>query len=113
MITRSQLEGGIARYIDREVLPRLPQSGIQKVVIGAFAAMLSKRIGVMVDELSKNKFAGMLGIVNSDGLIDIDLLRDSLKQSMGDEPLIIEIPLVGEMIFRSGDIDVIHSYAVR
>ena len=112
MVTKAQIEGGIARYIDREVIAHLPQAGFQRIVLGTAAALVSKRASVIIDELAGGIF-GTLGVVDKDGMVDIDLLRDSIKQGMGDQPFKIEVPMVGEMVFRASDIDVIHSYIVR
>lgn len=112
MVTKAQIEAGVARYIDREVIAHLPQAGFQRIVLGTAAALVAKRMSAIIDELAGGIF-GALGVIDKDGMVDIDLLRDAVKQGMGEAPFHFDIPMVGEMVFRASDIDVIHSYIVR
>lgn len=112
MVTKAQIEAGIARYIDREVIAHLPQVGFQRIILGTGAALVAKRTSVIIDALAGG-FFGTLGVIDKDGMVDIDLLRDAVKEAIGDKPFKIDIPMVGEMCFHAADIDVIHSYITR
>lgn len=106
MYTIDQVERGLARYMDTELIPKLPHDGIKGFGIGVFATLLIKRGGVLLQNLEQNAMIRDMGVIK-DGTVDIDLLADACKQNIPAGGL--TIPVLG-MTFRmdANDIDTMH-----
>ena len=56
-----------------------------------------------------------LQVISSDGSVDIDLLRDTLKEQIAKNGSmeIDNIPIVGKLIFREPDVDKLYEYIMK
>lgn len=112
MVTVEQIEKGFARWLDNELMPHFPANGWKKVVAGTAASIMIKRGGAMISSLAENSIVKALEVAK-DGMIDIELLRDELKENMVSTGLKIDIPIVGAITLNKGDIDVIAQYIME
>ena len=110
MVTVAQIQNGLATFMDAELMPKLPATGIQKVITGTAVALLIRRSGATIQEYSQHPFIKMLGIVDEKGNFDIDTLKTEVKKQMGDQGFDLDVPMIGTMTFHSADIDKIASY---
>lgn len=110
MISVNKMQTGLAKYIDNEFLPHIEEDGVKRMLVGAAAGIVIKRMSNIVDELKRNKVVKMLGIVDESGLVDIDILREELSKNMSDGGIRIDIPAVGTLTFNKDDIDKLYSY---
>lgn len=108
-ITAEQLIAGLIDYADAEVIASLPTTG--KWLLGAGIGLVSKRIKDAVYAMNENQIVKALGIIDSDGLYDVDLLIDSLRASASKYgKMTIQVPLVGKLTFSDADIENIKKY---
>lgn len=109
MVNKDQFQRGLAKYIDREIISKLPTSSVQRVATGAAVAIAMKRYDGLVDRLKSNAIISVLGIINESGDIDLDALHDALRDQITTDGVVIDVPVLGKLTFYSGDIDNIYS----
>lgn len=110
MVTIKQIEQGVAAYLDAELMPQLPANGVQKVIAGTAMSILIKRSGEIIESYKDNQFVKMLGIMDSDGNIDVDTLAEELKKNMPKDGMKVDVPIIGELTFKENDVDKLYEY---
>lgn len=109
MITKEQFVNGLITYLDREVIPQLPTSG--KWYVGTVAFLATTKTDIIFSQLQNTPMVKMLGIIDQEGLIDVDALATALKQSAEKYgKLQIIFPILGTMTFSSTDVDKLRTY---
>ena len=109
MVNTQHIEQGLARWLDIELMPQLPQDGWKKVVAGAAMAIVLKRSEQMLQNLAHSPFMTALEISTEDGEIDIDIIAQEIKANTPDKGFIIDLPLIGSMTIKRQDIENLHS----
>lgn len=106
-----QIMQGIMNYADSEVINKLPTAG--KWVVGTAIGLATTRANNVVDAIQTNAIAKAFGIVDENGLIDIDALMSAMKNSADRYGKIsVEVPLIGKLSFSSADVDTLRNYIV-
>lgn len=93
MVSIENVERGLAKYIDTEIMPRISRDGIKGVGIGIAASLLVKRGGNVLREYAKNPLLQQLGLVTADGAVDLDALRDAAVENIPPQGLAVDLPL--------------------
>lgn len=110
MVTIAKIEQGIAAYLDAEIMPQLPSSGLEKVLAGTVMSLFIKRSGKIIEGYKENKAVQMLGIMDADGNVDVDVLAEELKKNIPSDGVKVEVPVIGKMTFHKDDVDKLHEY---
>lgn len=113
MVSVDCVEKGIASYLDSELITKLPQDGIQRVLVGTVASLMIKKSGNLVDSLKNNQLVQMLELMDDNNNVDIDTLRDELKNNIQECGVRIDIPVLGVMTFHKQDIDTLYSHIMK
>ena len=103
---------GINRYINDEIYKNLNdlQEVLARFAIGRINAG-SENIKAF---LINNGFAMTFGIIDGDGMVDIDGLLGDLRNEIERKGKIeFTVPMIGKMKFTAADIDQLRSYIVR
>lgn len=103
---------GINRYIDKEIYGKLNnvQEFFARVVIGR----INQNVDSIKNNLMHNGFVKTLGIVDSDGKVDVEEIMQSIKREIErQECLRLEIPLIGTITFKAEDVDNLYKDIVR
>jgi len=104
-----QVMQGLINYIDSEVMAKLPTSS--KWIVGTAVGLASTRANEVVDMLHNNALAKMLGIIDENGMIEVDELMSALKTAANKYgKLEVSVPLVGRMSFSESDVDNLEAY---
>ena len=104
-----EIISGVVRYADQEVIPKL--NGPGKWIVGTLVGMSSNRMAQMARQLQDNALIRMIGVVDEDGLYDIDDIADHLgvaAQKYG--YLTLEVPLIGTLTFKDEDVHQLRRY---
>lgn len=101
MVSIDRITAGIGRYLDREILPQLPQ--VKAIALGTAAALYLRQAPSLIA-----KIPASMGIVDG-SMIDIDAVRECAIGRI-QEPVSIDIPLVGRMTFDQTEIDKLYRY---
>lgn len=105
LYTKEQFINGMVAYIDNEVIAKLPTSG--KIIAGAAVALAMK--GTLLNNASD--IGQKLGVVNGDGMVDVDSLAECLRSSMQKYGVVqLNYPLIGQLTFTVEDIDLARRY---
>ena len=110
MVAISKIEQGIAAYLDSELMPQLPNTGIEKVLAGTAMSLAIRRSGKILDGYKNNKAVQMLGLMDAEGNVDVDVLAEELKKNIPAEGVKIDVPIIGAMTFHKEDVDKLHEY---
>lgn len=110
MIPIKQIEKGVAAYLDAEIMPQLPNSSLEKVLAGTAMSLVIRRSGNILESYKDNKAVQMLGLMDSDGNVDVDILSEELKKNISNDGLKVEVPIIGKMTFHKDDVDKLHNY---
>lgn len=110
MVSIDKIEKGIAAYMDSEIMPQLPNGGLEKVLAGTAMSLVIRRSGNILDGYKNNKAVQMLGLMDADGNVDVDILAEELKKNISSDGLKVEIPMIGKMTFHKEDVDKLHEY---
>lgn len=110
MVSIDKIEKGVANYLDGELMPQLQSNSLEKVLIGTAASLAIRRSGTIVAGYKDNKMVQMLGIMDSNGNVDVDVLADELKKNIPKEGVKVDIPIIGTMTFHKDDVDKLYEY---
>ena len=108
-VTVDRIAEGVATYIDRELVPKVP--GIRKWVLGMSGAYAIKMVQ---DKVAENKnLLTSIGIMSEDGMVDIDTLAANMKRSAQENGAVTEhFPMLGDITFDSGDVEKLYTYII-
>lgn len=110
MVSIDKIEQGLANYLDGELMPQLQNNGIEKILIGTAASLMIRKSGAIIDGYKDNKLVKMLGLMDENGNVDVEILTEELKNNMPKEGIKIDVPVVGTLTFRKDDIDKLYDY---
>lgn len=108
MVTRGQIEVGIAKYLDSEFMSQIHTEQWKQFALATGTSIAIKRLGKVVDELKNNKAMVGLGIIDENGNVDIDIIAEEAKSKLPSDGLKIDIPLVGNVTIHESDIDLLY-----
>lgn len=95
---------GLSKYIDEEIYSGMNdiQEFAARVLVGRF---ISNEEAVK-DMLINNGFIRTFGIIDSEGMVDLDTLARDIKRELANkEKLTLSIPMFGRMTFKPSDVD--------
>ena len=108
MIPYNQVVNGVTRYIDSEIIPKV--NGLPKIAVGIMMAAAVKRGDSIIEQMKAMPVIKMLGIVDDENEIDIDIIYEETKKHLSREPMRMELPMVGILTFTESDIDKLYSH---
>lgn len=110
MVTIAKIEKGVAAYLDSEVMPHLQSGGLEKVLTGTAVSLVIRRSGKILESYKDNKAIQMLGLMDAEGNVDVDILAEELKKNIPAEGMKVDVPIIGKMTFHKADVDKLHEY---
>lgn len=110
MVTIAQVQQGVAKFVDTEIVPRL--SAVEKLVVGGGAGLITAKLPELAKQYSGNKFVSAMGLYDAEhGEIDLDALYNAIKPYIGADPIPVTIPYVGlKLKFTQCEIDTLYKY---
>jgi hypothetical protein len=112
MVTIDQIQNGVASYLDTELMPKLSDNKLQKVLTGTMIGIAISKSGDIIRSYKDNAVVKMLGIIDENCNVDIDVLKNELLKQMGNDGVPVDLPMVGTMTFNKSDIEKIYKYIV-
>jgi hypothetical protein len=108
MVTLNQVQNGIVKYLDSEIVPNI--NGWQKWVFGALASTAMLKTTNIFNALKENLLVKMLEIIDGNDNIDIDTLyREFLKQAQKGA-VTFAVPMIGPMTLNHTDVEKLYRY---
>lgn len=114
MITITQAQTGILRFVEKEIAPNL--SMLEKIVVGGAINLVSGKLPTLIDKYAGNQFFSALEIYDKEqGRIDIDALYSAISPYLGADavPIPVKVPSVGidlNLKFTQRDLDSLYRY---
>lgn len=96
MITIDKFKRGADLYFTAEVFPKIPE---EKKFPAAFGTAL------FISNIEKNAMMQSLGLIPEAGMIDLEQAYSAARSASNVAPLIITLPIIGQMKFGQSDID--------
>lgn len=104
MVTLSQVQNGLVKYLDTEIMPQI--NGWQKWVFGAAMSVSLSKAANILNELKENAFIKMLDIIDENDKIDIDTIYQEFRKQAQKGPVTFNVPIVNlPLTLNSADID--------
>lgn len=108
MYEYTKVLNGITTYIDREIVDKI--SGWQKWVVGSGIGIAMSNSTNVFNELKKNQFVKMLGVIDKDDKIDVEKIYKELKKQARKGAITFDVPLIGTMTLNEQDVDKLYQY---
>ncbi|MBR5880688.1 MAG: hypothetical protein IKZ16_03275, partial [Clostridia bacterium] len=87
------------------------------IAIGKVINYSPKKIHYLLDQYSKSPIMGLLGVMDTDGNVNIDALAEALKKNMGDSGEHVEVNAfgvhLGDITLHRADVDTLRSYILN
>jgi hypothetical protein len=100
---------GLSKYINSEILGNM--NDLQEIVARIAIGRVLENRDKIKDVLSSNGVVMTLGIIDSDGLVDVDTLFCEVKREIERKgKLTLSIPMFGKLTFNPTDVDTIKYY---
>ena len=103
---------GVNRYIDKEIYSGLndAQEFLARLAVGR----INQNAEGIKQFLMNNGVMRTMGIVDSEGMVDLDqLLGDVKREIERKEALKISVPMIGTLTFKPADVDVLYDMITR
>ncbi len=105
MVSIPQIESGVARYLDSELISQLPEGQFSRLAAGTMISLAIKRSSRIIEKLKENTFVKMLDIFDGEGNVDLEVVKEAVLENMTDAGLKIDIPVVGTVTFKRDDVE--------
>lgn len=109
MVTLNQIEAGVTRWLDKELMPKLPSGGVldgvKKAATVALILYSVKRGRAALESMAQESFLGTIGAVDANGNVDIEGFAEELRKQMPESGLKLSVPMIGDMTFYRADLD--------
>lgn len=114
MVHKSSLIPGLSKFIDENILAQYSPNSMKRIMMAGAISLYLKQGESMVDTLTSNPLFTGLGVVHEGNMIDIDVLRDTLKAEVNKAGFVrLNIPFIGAIDFTSDDITALHKFIVE
>lgn len=109
MVTVNQVQAGVTRFIDTDILPHL--TGVKKIGLGIYSALAAQNVTGMVMKYKDHPAIDVLNVVDKEGNVDIDRLYQAAAPMFANgERHTITIPLIGDMTIDKTDLEKLYRY---
>lgn len=106
MISKEKVIAGAGAYVDREVLPRLPE--LKSLMVAGVVSLYLRRAPELFARLENDPAVKMAGVM-ADGMIDVDALYDAFAPKIS-KPVELSVPLIGCLSFDRTEVDKLLHY---
>lgn len=114
MVHKSSVIPGISKFIDENVLAHYPPNSMKRIIMAGAVSLYLKQNEGIVDTLTSNSLFAGLGVVHDNGMVDIEPIRDALKNEISKAGFMrLSIPMVGDIDFTPEDIDALYKSIVE
>lgn len=108
MVKLNQVQGGIIRYLDNEIMPKI--NGWQKWVFGAMAGTALNKTTNIFNALKQNEFIKMLEVIDKEDNIDLDTIYREFHKQAQKGAVTFDVPMIGAITLDHTDVEKIYRY---
>lgn len=114
MVSINQIEHGIGRWVDAELMPQLPTGGqnnnLKRLGVAAGAIYIIRKGRAALASLQDSAFLKSLGAFDENGDIDLEGIKDVLTEKIPETGIKVTVPILNEITFYKKDVASIYSY---
>ena len=110
MVEISKIEMGVARYLDAELVNKLPGNTWKQFGAGMASGLIAKRGGMALGRLKSHPVAKAFALVDEAGCIDVEILRELAREKIPDGGLPVDVPLIGKVTVYREVIEKLYGY---
>jgi hypothetical protein len=111
MVHKSSIIPGLSRFIDESILVHYPPTSMKRILIASGISLYLSGNEHAVDTLLANPVFSTLGVSNSNGMIDIDKVRNAVRPEVEKAGFMrITVPVMGDIDLTVDDIDTLYRY---
>jgi len=107
MATMNQVQNGLTKYIDTEILPSM--QGWQKWVFGAGVSIALGNLPATINRWKGHEVVKMLGVIDENGNIDMPKVYQGIKRQSAKGPVSFDVPGMGTLTLHDADVDKIYN----
>jgi hypothetical protein len=109
MVHKNDVIPGLSRFIDTAVLSQYSPTSLKRIAAAAAIAIFLQQNNKLVDQISNHPMFNNLHLINSDGMFNIELVRDVLKNEIAKAGFLrVSFPLLGDVDFIPDDVDTLY-----
>ena len=111
MVHINKVKNGIVKFLDAEVVNKLP--GWKSWVFGAGAILILSKADTVIERVREHPMVKAMGIVDGD-MVDIESVYAAFKkqaQTVGSVD--ISIPVIGDLRMGASDIDRLYNFIME
>lgn len=114
MVHKSNIIPGLSRFIDEAILSQYPPTSMKRILAAGGISLYLKQNEGVVDTLISNPLISSLGVVTTDGMIDLETLRDVYRAEIAKAGFMrLSFPIIGDIDFTPEDVDTLYRYIVN
>lgn len=110
MTSFDKVQKGVAAYLDAEVMPAFKNDGWKRVLVGTAIGMALNKSANYIPVLQENAMVKTLGLIDEQGNVDVESVVPVLKDQLSKEPMVVTIPMLGDLTFGPADVDRLYEY---
>lgn len=108
MYEYNKVINGIAKYIDVEIVEKIP--GWKKWVIGSGIGLILSNTTDVFNQLKDNEFIKILNIIDKDDKINVDKIYKEMKKQAKKGAVTFDVPMVGPLTLNEQDVEKIYEF---
>lgn len=110
MVNIAQVQQGVVRFVDAEIVPSL--SATERLVVGGGMGLVAAKLPALLTQYANNPFLSTLGLYDPEHEeIDLDAMYTAVKPYIGADPIPVTVPFVGlKLKFTQREIDTLYKY---
>jgi hypothetical protein len=114
MVHKSSFIPGLSKFIDESVLSHYPATSMKRILMAGAVSIYLKQSDNMIDTLASNPLFTGLGVMDTDGNVNIEVLRDALKSEINKAGFMrLSLPMIGDIDFTPEDVDTLYKFIVE
>ena len=110
MYNYNKVMGGITKFIDNEIVGNLHDW--RSWVLGSALGISLSKFDSIFNELKKNEFVKMLGVIQGD-MVDVDTIYKELKKQASRGSITFSIPMIGALTLSDKDVESLYRYIIE
>ena len=110
MYNYEKVINGLTRYIDEEIVNKVP--GWKRWVLGSGIGIMMSNANNVFDQLKKNDFVKLLDLIDSNNNINVEVIYKELKKQAQKGSANIELPMIGSFVLNEQDVDKLYNIII-
>lgn len=113
MVHKSNIIPGLSQFIDSSILSHYAPTSMKRILAAGAIALYLNQNSNIVDNIINNPLFANLHVVDSDGMVNIELLRDIFKAEIAKAGFMrVNFPMLGDVDFTTEDLDKLYRILV-